>query len=56
MACCVPQGTIHGQKLFLLCINYICNESNMLRFILLADDSNIFKDKNIDVMHKIISV
>ena len=31
-----------GPKLFKLCINDICNVSPVLKFILLADDTNIF--------------
>ena len=53
----VPQGSIHGPKLVLLHINDICNISNMLDFILYADDTNDFyKHENIDMKCKIISV
>ena len=51
------QGSILGQKLFLLYINDICNVSNMLDFILFADDTIVFyKHEDIDVMCKIVSV
>ena len=42
VVCGVPQGSILGHKLFILYVNDICNVSSLLRFVLFADDTNIF--------------
>ena len=39
--CGVPQDSIFSPKLFILYINDICNISEIMKFVLFADDTNI---------------
>ena len=56
VSCGVPQGSILGSKLFSMYINDICKVSKIFKFILFADDTNIFCcDSNLDKLLRVIN-
>ena len=42
VCCGVPQNSILGRKLFIIYMNDICNVLKVVKFILFADDTNLY--------------
>ena len=42
VCCGVPQGSILGLNLFIIVMNDICNILKVFKFILFADETNLF--------------
>ena len=56
MKCGVPQGSVLGPLLFLICVDDITKSSQIVSFILFADDTNLFFiHKDLETSYKMMN-